>query len=261
MPPSRNRSKGSRFPGARIKRIMQMDEEVGKLSASVPHMISKSLERFMQSLLEEGTKEARSRGSKKVTPNHLKTAIQSNPNFDFLLEKVAGIPDTGVEKETDNKAGPSKSRAGYVRPSRRKKTEGELVQVWPLQTWYDTKRGCSVRKESSSLGISNSIKELLLYIHNAHGYERDQKKRREVKKEEQRELNWEGWKGKGERKKEFVQVLIIDSKPDDTKPIPDSQPAGLPQLGTWKRDMEGTGGSGEGGRGMFDDYEEDEDDY
>ncbi|EIW67347.1 hypothetical protein TREMEDRAFT_19812, partial [Tremella mesenterica DSM 1558] len=123
---------------ARIKRIMQMDEEVGKLSASVPHMICelsvfssivpsqgvlpKSLERFMQSLLEEGTKEARSRGSKKVTPNHLKTAIQSNPNFDFLLEKVAGIPDTGVEKETDNKAGPSKSRAGYVRPSRRKKT-------------------------------------------------------------------------------------------------------------------------------------------
>ena len=43
--------------------------------------------------------------------------------------------------------------------------------------------------------------------------------------------------------------------------VPDSQPGGLPLIGTWKRDMEGGGGSGPGGRGLFDDYEEDEDDY
>jgi hypothetical protein len=38
-------------------------------------------------------------------------------------------------------------------------------------------------------------------------------------------------------------------------------PGTLPNLGTWRRDPEGGGGTGPGGRGMFDDYEEDEDDY
>lgn len=43
--------------------------------------------------------------------------------------------------------------------------------------------------------------------------------------------------------------------------VPETKPAVLPSIGTWKRDMEGGGGMGEGGRGMFDDYEEDEEDY
>jgi hypothetical protein len=39
-------------------------------------------------------------------------------------------------------------------------------------------------------------------------------------------------------------------------------PGSLPAFGTWKRDAVGGGGSGEGGRGMFDDYEDDNyDDY
>lgn len=39
-------------------------------------------------------------------------------------------------------------------------------------------------------------------------------------------------------------------------------PGSLPAIGTWKREAEGGGGSGEGGRGMFDDYEDDNyDDY
>ena len=41
--------------------------------------------------------------------------------------------------------------------------------------------------------------------------------------------------------------------------IPDS--GNLPLIGTWKRDPVGGGGRGEGGRGMFDDYEEDDDEY
>lgn len=40
-----------------------------------------------------------------------------------------------------------------------------------------------------------------------------------------------------------------------------ANPNYLPNIGTWKKEAEGGGGSGEGGRGMFDDYEDDEDDY
>jgi hypothetical protein len=37
--------------------------------------------------------------------------------------------------------------------------------------------------------------------------------------------------------------------------IPESKPESMPDIGTWKKE----GGTGEGGRGMFDDYEDDED--
>jgi hypothetical protein len=43
--------------------------------------------------------------------------------------------------------------------------------------------------------------------------------------------------------------------------IPDVKPGYMPDVGTWKKDMEGGGGTGEGGRGMFDDYEDDDEDY
>lgn len=39
------------------------------------------------------------------------------------------------------------------------------------------------------------------------------------------------------------------------------QQQSVTMIGSWKQDMTGGGGTGEGGRGMFDDYEEDEDDY
>jgi len=39
------------------------------------------------------------------------------------------------------------------------------------------------------------------------------------------------------------------------------KPDTMPDIGTWKRDMSGGGGTGEGGRGMFDDYEDDDEDY
>jgi hypothetical protein len=35
----------------------------------------------------------------------------------------------------------------------------------------------------------------------------------------------------------------------------------LPDIGTWKRDMSGGGGTGEGGKGLYDDYEVEDDDY
>lgn len=43
--------------------------------------------------------------------------------------------------------------------------------------------------------------------------------------------------------------------------IQQQQQQSVTMIGSWKQDMTGGGGTGEGGRGMFDDYEEDEDDY
>jgi len=41
----------------------------------------------------------------------------------------------------------------------------------------------------------------------------------------------------------------------------EAEPTILPDTGTWKTDMEGEGGTGQDGKGFYDDYEEDEDDY
>ncbi|KAI9609545.1 hypothetical protein H4Q26_007504 [Puccinia striiformis f. sp. tritici PST-130] len=83
----------SRFPVARIKKIMQADEDVGKVAQATPLLVSKAVEMFMQSLVEAAVTEAQQRGSRKVQAYHLKQAIQITPAFDFLKDIVAKIPD------------------------------------------------------------------------------------------------------------------------------------------------------------------------
>ncbi|XP_053212072.1 myotubularin-related protein DDB_G0290005-like [Panonychus citri] len=82
-----------RFPPARIKKIMQADEEVGKVAAVVPLIISRALELFVESLLTESSKITKSRNARTLTPSHLKACITSNSQFSFLREFVSTIPD------------------------------------------------------------------------------------------------------------------------------------------------------------------------
>jgi hypothetical protein len=57
-------------------------------------------------------------------------------------------------------------------------------------------------------------------------------------------------------------AALAAAKVEEAKKETVPPPGSLPAIGTWKRDAVGGGGSGEGGRGMFDDYEDDNyDDY
>ncbi|KAL1408739.1 hypothetical protein Q8F55_005552 [Vanrija albida] len=169
MPPKlTKRSKTSR---ARIKKIMQMDEEVGKLASATPVMISKSLECFLQLLIDETAKESRERGSRKMVPYHLKAMIDKSDQFDFLRELVEGVPDPG------DKAGPAKRKASAA--------DGGAA-------------GTPGRRKTAAAKVA-------------------------------------------EAKKEDVPA-----------------PGSLPAIGTWKRDASA---APEGGKGMFDDYDDDYDDY
>lgn len=100
-----------RFPPARIKKIMQADEEVGKVAAVVPLIISRALELFVESLLTESSKITISRNARTLTPPHLKACISSNSQFSFLKDFVATIPDipTSIEDEHSdgNSTGPA----------------------------------------------------------------------------------------------------------------------------------------------------------
>jgi Dr1-associated corepressor len=85
----------TKFPVARIKRIMQADEDVGKVAQVTPTAVSKALELFMISLVTKSAAKAREKGSKKVTAGHLKGVVVGDESFDFLLDIVGKIPDAG----------------------------------------------------------------------------------------------------------------------------------------------------------------------
>ncbi|KIW89948.1 uncharacterized protein Z519_09378 [Cladophialophora bantiana CBS 173.52] len=88
----------TKFPVARIKRIMQADEDVGKVAQATPTAVSKALELFMITLVSKGATEARANGSKRVTAQHLKAALMKDGQFDFLNDICEAIPDEGSKK-------------------------------------------------------------------------------------------------------------------------------------------------------------------
>ncbi|CAL8580891.1 hypothetical protein XPA_006607 [Xanthoria parietina] len=92
----------TKFPVARIKRIMQNDEDVGKVAQVAPTAVSKALELFMISVVTKAAEEAKSRSSKRVTAAHLKQAIEKDKQFDFLQEHVANVPDAPAPKKQDS---------------------------------------------------------------------------------------------------------------------------------------------------------------
>ncbi|PVV01903.1 hypothetical protein BB560_003660, partial [Smittium megazygosporum] len=81
----------TKFPVARIKRIMQMDEDVGKMSQTTPVLISKALEIFMQNIIDDVAKKARASNMKRLMPFHLKRCVDEIPCYDFLKDIVAKV--------------------------------------------------------------------------------------------------------------------------------------------------------------------------
>lgn len=89
----------ARFPPARIKKIMQKDEEVGKVAAPVPVIISRALELFVESLVKRASEVTRSRSAKTLSTSHLKACILADDRLLFLKELVSQIPDVQGDEE------------------------------------------------------------------------------------------------------------------------------------------------------------------
>lgn len=100
--PSKKRKYEARFPPARIKKIMQVDEEIGKVAAAVPVIVSRAIELFLQSLVERTAELTRERSAKTLTSGHLKRCIEGVRQFDFLKEQVSSVPDIAANEEDDS---------------------------------------------------------------------------------------------------------------------------------------------------------------
>lgn len=103
--PSKKKKYNARFPPARIKKIMQTDEEIGKVAAAVPVIISRALELFLESLLTKACQVTQSRNAKTMTTSHLKQCIELEQQFDFLKDLVATVPDMQGEGEENHMEG------------------------------------------------------------------------------------------------------------------------------------------------------------
>ncbi|KAI1815313.1 hypothetical protein GGS20DRAFT_354237 [Poronia punctata] len=94
----------TKFPTARIKRIMQADEEVGKVAQQTPIAVGKALELFMVQLVQKSAEVAKDKNSKRITAAMLKQAIDSTNEWDFLRDIVAKV----VEEKEGARSGKSK---------------------------------------------------------------------------------------------------------------------------------------------------------
>lgn len=115
----------TKFPTARIKRIMQADEEVGKVAQQTPIAVGKALELFMVAMVTKSAEVAREKNSKRVSAQMLKQVVESDDQWDFLREIVGKVETeektkgrAKVESDTDEEA-PVEKKKG--RPGRKKK--------------------------------------------------------------------------------------------------------------------------------------------
>ncbi|KAI7790736.1 dr1-associated corepressor [Triplophysa rosa] len=122
--PSKKKKYNSRFPPARIKKIMQTDEEIGKVAAAVPVIISRALELFLESLLTKACHVTQSRNAKTMTTSHLKQCIELEQQFDFLKDLVATVPDMQGEGEENHTEGAEKIPRRGRKPGSGRKNGG-----------------------------------------------------------------------------------------------------------------------------------------
>lgn len=120
----------TKFPTARIKRIMQADEDVGKVAQVTPVVVAKALELFMIRLITASSTVAKSKGSKKVSTTHMKLAVMGDEQFDNLRDIVGKVPDAPTKKVEDDddeeaEGGPKKRKKSTAGGGRKKRKDSD----------------------------------------------------------------------------------------------------------------------------------------
>ncbi|KAF4471654.1 dna polymerase epsilon subunit c [Fusarium albosuccineum] len=111
----------TKFPTARIKRIMQADEEVGKVAQQTPIAVGKALELFMIQLVSKSADVAKEKGSKRVTAPMLKQVVETDEQWDFLRDIVSRVEN---EKEGSKSKAKQDSSSDEEMEEPKKRTRG-----------------------------------------------------------------------------------------------------------------------------------------
>jgi len=80
------------FPVARIKKMMQSDEDVGKIATGAPLLVAKALEVVLEDLIRSAAGVATQCKARTISPQHLKQTVFQNEAFDFLHNIFEHVP-------------------------------------------------------------------------------------------------------------------------------------------------------------------------
>lgn len=124
------KSKNVRFPVSRIKKIMQADEDVGKIASAVPPMISKGLELFLKDLIDAAVDEVRKSATEADQPSSMEK------NDTEGVSKHIGTEET-VGQTLDMEVAP-KEQASRLERSAKKKINYKLDDLNDFPDQEDT---------------------------------------------------------------------------------------------------------------------------
>ncbi|KAI1719362.1 histone-like transcription factor (CBF/NF-Y) and archaeal histone domain-containing protein [Ditylenchus destructor] len=88
----KRRFSNARIQPTRIKKVMQSDEDIGRMVASVPVAIGSAMEHFAEKLLEASAQCVQFSTSRTLSPMHMRYAVMQNPHFAFLESIMKDIP-------------------------------------------------------------------------------------------------------------------------------------------------------------------------
>jgi hypothetical protein len=116
----KNKKVDPHFPVTKIKKIIQENQEIGKLSNVVPPLVEQSLQYFLGDLIKKSEEVATENGMGKLTPAVLKQALLSLEGYDFMKDALDDVEDVMLAPTMRQK---SSSRGG-----KRAKAETEKVE-------------------------------------------------------------------------------------------------------------------------------------
>lgn len=89
------------FPPAKVKKIMQTDDDIGKVSQATPVIAGRSLEFFLALLVKKSYDVAKQMDCKRISGEVMKQTILADEKFDFLRENVCGEEGPSMEDQEE----------------------------------------------------------------------------------------------------------------------------------------------------------------
>ncbi|KAK9068135.1 hypothetical protein SSX86_012246 [Deinandra increscens subsp. villosa] len=161
----------TRFPAVRIKKIMQADEDVGKIAMAVPILVSKALELFLQDLCDRTYEVTLQRGAKTLNSMHLKQCVQSFTVFEFLRDIVGEVPDhVGFDAAAEDRSATKRRKVadGDCNYRENESKRDKLIKWTSIRYVPGMVRGSQAETEANEAAITNNKHEIKPGINDEH---------------------------------------------------------------------------------------------
>jgi hypothetical protein len=116
---------GSRFTAGRVKRLLQTNDEVGHMAASVPVLVGHATEHFLRDLSLQALAYAKESGATTITSSLLRYTVEKEPRFQFLRPLFAKVPpltEKELQEMSRNRDSRSRVKHSERRPRAKRKT-------------------------------------------------------------------------------------------------------------------------------------------